>query len=104
MTEPIVSGIATTVAQPLQQFDWVVGKVAKLQLELQQQLPGYENTLHEIHVTLFKDEEITHLLSEEQIGIICGALAKKKGMIIAEAVVKGKGKNASLKQTTLDDI
>lgn len=92
---------------PLPQAEQIIQKIADLQERLQLAAPGYEHLLMTIHKALHDDEEVVHLLSEENIGTIIAALAKKKNVVIIEASRKGQGKTTSgkkLSATTLDDI
>lgn len=81
-------------------------RIAELQASLQQQLPGYKDMLHTIHRALQNDPETVHLLTDEEIGIICAGLAKRTDTVIAtSAGTKNKlanGKN--IKEFELDDI
>jgi hypothetical protein len=92
---------------PLSNAEQLAGMVSQLQQELQQQLPGYERLLHEIHVRLSKEEDLVHFLTEEQIGIIVAALCKKKNIVIQAAELNKKTKTASgkkLKDIGLDEL
>lgn len=103
MSEP--SQAVSVTPTPLPQASIILDKIQELQTALQTAAPNYESLLHTIHVALHKDEELTYLLSEEEVGIICAALAKKKGIIIAETAMKQKtGSGKSLKNITLDDL
>lgn len=93
--------IGTTNPAPLSAADQIVARISKLQEMLQVQSPGYESLLHEIHVTLFKDQALTHLLTEEQIGVIVAGLSKKKNIVIAAGMSKAKKKAADI---SVDDI
>lgn len=95
------SSIGTTNPAPLSAADQIVARISKLQEMLQVQSPGYESLLHEIHVTLFKDQALTHLLTEEQIGVIVAGLSKKKNIVIATGMSKAKKKAADI---SVDDI
>lgn len=90
--KPLVAVAATaTGPTPLSNAEQILGKIADLQVALQTAAPGYEGLLHTIHVALHKDEDVVHLLTEEQIGIICAGLAKKKSVVIAVTSSKGGG-------------
>jgi len=100
MSEP-----AKVSPTPLPQASIVIDKIAELQVSLQSGAPNYESLLHTIHQALFKDEELTHLLTEEQVSTICAGLAKKKQIIIAASAAKTKTSSGkSLKDITLDDL
>lgn len=100
--------MATMVSTPLNNCEQVVGKIAELQIALQQALPGYESMLHQIHVALQKDEDCTVLLTPEQIGVIVAGLSKKKGIVLATSkTASGAKKTASgkaLKDVSLGDF
>lgn len=75
----------STVTVPLTNAEEISGKIESLKEALQQRLPSYESLLHTIHRNLANDPSTVHLLSEEQIGIICAGLQKKTGVFIANA-------------------
>lgn len=88
---------------PLDNAASFIQQLDKLQNELQQQLPGYEYSLREIHRKLGEDQGLLHILKDEQIGIVVAALKKKtNNVIVEEAVKKRGGKSAS--KITEDDI
>jgi hypothetical protein len=93
---------------PLQGADIIKHKISQLQEALQQQSPGYEELLRTIHVALHKDEELVHLLSEEEVGTIVAGLGKKTNIVIANLESKStKNKTASgksLKEVTASDL
>lgn len=94
----------TTAPAPLSNADQIIGKIVELQESLQQNLPNYQGLLHVIHSACIKDENLTHMLSEEQIGILIAGLCKHKGVVLAqEATKKGTG-GKKLKNLTLDDL
>lgn len=95
------SSTGTTAPTPLSAADQIIGRVLQLQEALQQQSPGYEFLLHEIHTALARDENLIHFLSEEQIGSIVAGLSKKKNIVIAEGQAKSKGKGKGI---SVDDI
>lgn len=100
MTDAVTNSPITSV--PLPQAEQISAKISLLQQQLQQQSPGYESLLHELHVALHADEEMVHLLTEEQVGIICAGLAKKKGIVIAAVEKKGSTSSGKkLKEVTL---
>lgn len=77
-------------------------KISELQVALQAAAPNYETLLITIHKALQKDEDVVHLLTDEEIGVICAGLSKKKDIVIAEATVKKlKGSKTKI---TADDI
>jgi len=79
------------VAVPAAKEEVIKAKIADLLDALQQQLPAYESLLHQIHRNLAMDPETVHLLSEEEIGVICSALQKRTGVFIAQEVATKKG-------------
>lgn len=104
-----MSEILTTSPVPLPEISQIYAKIEDLKSRLQIAVPGYEHLLHEIHVALHKDESLTHLLSEEQIGVILLGLAKKKNIVIAEGERKNGARSRtsagkSLKEITLDQL
>lgn len=91
---------------PLPQAAQILQKLEELKLALQTAAPTYESLLHQIHQALSKDDEMVHLLTEEQIGVLCAGLSKKKGIVIAASSAKGKtvGGGRALKELTVADI
>lgn len=105
MSEAPTQPAALVTPTPLPAAGIIVDKIAELQAALQTGAPQYESLLHTIHVALHKDEELTHLLTEEQVGILCAGLAKKKSVVIAASAAKGKtASGKSLKDITLGDL
>lgn len=96
-----------TAPVPLTNFEQISHRISTLQEALQKAAPGYEKLLQEIHTNLAKDEELTFMLTEEQVGVICAGLTKKKGVVIAEAGKKSgtiDGGRKKLRDVTLDDL
>lgn len=90
---------------PLPSASIIADKIAELQVALAAGAPQYESLLHTIHVALHKDDELVHLLTEEQVGVICAGLGKKKSIVIAASTAKTKiSGGRSLKDVTLDDL
>lgn len=77
-------------------------KILALQHSLSNSLPNYEGLLHVIHRNLSADPDIVHLLSDDEIGVICAGLSKKTGIVLAAKDAKKAAKN--LKGTTLADL
>lgn len=99
------SAVTPGAPTPLSNAEQICQRIADLQLSLQTASPNYERLLHDIHVALHKDEDVVHILTEEQIGVICAALGKKKGIVLATAAPKGKTASGKpLKAISLDDI
>jgi hypothetical protein len=67
-------------------------KILDLQAALQLQLPTYEALLHTIHRNLANNPDTVHLLSEEDIGIICAALSKKTGVFLTKEITDKSSK------------
>lgn len=80
----------STVTLPVAptQAEQIKAKILDLQEALQKQLPSYESLLHTIHRNLSMDASTVHLLSEEEIGVICAGLQKRTGVFIQQEVVK----------------
>lgn len=93
---------ASTVTASLTSAEQIKDKILRLRTALQQQLPNYESLLQIIHMNLSKDPDVVHLLTEEEIGVICAGLQKKTMVVIISGELKkkspGKGKVA------LDDL
>lgn len=91
------------VPTPLSQAEQVSQKIADLKTKLQTAAPGYESMLHIIHVTLSKDENLVQFLSDEEVGVICAGLSKRKGVILSEQATKStRGK--ALSKISADDL
>ena len=78
-------------------------KLAALEEALQEQAPGIENLLKDIHIQLKKDPDIVTILTNEESAVIVSGLKKQTATIIATAALKAKPKK-SLKSTTVDDL
>jgi len=94
---------------PLTQLQQLQEKISRMQSLMIENNPGFETLLREIHVTLHKNEDLVHMISEEEIGKIVSGLAKKERVVIAEAMSKSKQGQTSkgkvpLNQLTMDDI
>jgi hypothetical protein len=91
---------------PLDFGQQVISRIGELQTALQAGTPNYEMLLHTIHVALTRDEAVVHLLTEEQIGIICAGLSKRKSVVIAQSAAKGsKAPNGKkLKDLDTEDL
>lgn len=68
--------------------------------------PKMPNHLREIHKHLIQFEELSHLLTEEQIGVILSGQAAKLNVVLADETKKSKGKSSAsaLKGITADDL
>lgn len=83
---------------PLSDIDQIKQKISELQRMLQVASPQYESHLFTIHKALAADEALVHLLSEEDIGTIVGALSKKKNVKIVEGLVDGRKQPGLIKR------
>lgn len=96
MTELVHStGTLTDVSQ-------IRNQISELQAALQIAAPGYENLLFYIHKALAADEALVHMLTEEEIGVIVGALSKKKNIVLTNTLMKEKKK--SMKSLSEEDL
>lgn len=106
MTLPPSQLIAIGPALPTSAAQQIEERITLLQESLEKQLPEYKNLLRTIHSILQKDEELVHILKEEQIGVVLAALQKHKGVVIAAVTEKAGKREASKKlaATTVEDI
>lgn len=82
-----------------------VAKINTLQQMLLAADPKMPEHLRAIHATLLKYEEVSHLLSEEQIAVLMSAAQKKLGMDLAAETTKSKkGNGSKLKNISADDL
>lgn len=104
----VQKAVAQTAPTPLTAADQVLQKIDDLQAALQQQLPNYESLLHFIHVELHKNEDVVHLLTPEQVGIVVAGLSKKKNVVIAQSASKASSartpQGKKIKDLTLGDL
>lgn len=99
MTEAIQTGT------PLTNAEGIVNAIGNLQAMLKANSPLYEGMLQTIHKALVQDEAVTWLLTEEQVGVIMQALAKKKNVTITISTSKNKSSSGKkLSEVTEDDI
>lgn len=84
-------------------LDQVLSRIYRLQEHMENSIPGFESILSTIHKQLAKDAALTHLLSEEEIGICVKAMAQRKNIVITAETAKKLGKKA-LSKTTVDDL
>lgn len=90
---------------PLSNIQQMGDLINQLQESLRANIPNYESLLAVIHKAMQQDEELSHILTDDQIGIVCTGLRKKTGVVIATTSPKKTGAGGkSLKDTTLDDI
>jgi hypothetical protein len=78
-------------------------RIDKLQVAMEKEIPEYASILHTIHKALSKDDELTHLLDDSQIGILIRAMKLRKNVVLVEEKKKASAKKP-LSKTTLDDI
>lgn len=81
------------------------GKLKTLEEMLLANDPKMGGHLREIHNTLITYEELSHLLSEEQIAVILEGQQKKLGIILAAETSKVKKGSTKIKGgVTADDL
>lgn len=104
---PAIKNAEKVEVATLPEADAIFQRIDDLQEALQKQLPSYERLLFIIHEQLRKDEDLVQFLTEEQIGIICAGLAKKKDIVISVTATK-KGSNLPsgkrIKDITAEDL
>lgn len=86
--------------------EFVSSKIAELQQQLEEKAPGYKTLLREIHTILRKDEELVHILKEEEIGVIMRGLSTMKDVVInkeTEKEIKVR-MNKGLKNVSASDL
>lgn len=98
------STLLQNLATPLGPAEQVKQKIAELQQRLQTAAPGYESILHDIHKALAADEAVTLLLTDEEVGIICAGLSKKKNIVLAESGGKSSSSTSAKLKSMLDDL
>lgn len=81
----------------------IKNRVVKLQEAMEKDIPEYASILHTIHKALSKDDELTHMMDEDEVGILLRAMKLRKNVVLVEEKSKKSAKK-SLKDTTLDDI
>lgn len=81
----------------------IKNRIIKLQEAMEKDIPEYASILHTIHKALSKDDELTHMMDEEEVGILLRAMKLRKNVVLVEEKSKKSAKK-SLKDTTLDDI
>lgn len=77
-------------------------KIADLKAKMDSKLPGLETALASIHKQLLEDTALVHILSDEEVGVICNGLARAKQIILVTKEAKSSRK--SLSKTTIDDL
>lgn len=88
------------------QLSLLLPKIAALEQALVDKDPKMPEHLRSIHKALIQYEELSHLLTEEQLGTIIAAQSQKLGVVLAEETKASKGKSsaAALKKITADDL
>lgn len=76
-------------------------QIEELKEKLQQSVPGYESLLHTIHRALAASPDTVHLLTDEQIGVICAGLKKRTNVVVFEETVKKVSKKGKIELTDL---
>ena len=96
--DPVTNSLTVSPMTGAQQL---LDQIEGLRVSISKSLPNYEHLLHTIHQSLLKNPDTVHLLSEEQIGIICSGLSKKTGVVIAAKEAK---KKVASGKVTLSDL
>lgn len=91
-----LSDCFTETLDPMCPASLIRDRIRKLRHNLNNNIPGFDNILREIHVSISKDPETVHLLKEEEIGIIVSGLCKRKDIILVENKPKSKSKKEPL--------
>lgn len=91
------------MSQPLTNADQFLDKISLLEEMLQQSLPSYKDMLKIIHTQLKQDEDLVHILTDEQIGTIIAGLQKHKGIVVTAANIKAAGTTARKKGASLSE-
>ena len=92
--------MSTTETVPLSNVDQLRDKILSLRERLTTASPGWESHLHSIHKQLAEDESLSHMLTDEEVGIIVAGLSKRKGVVIAEQTKRSTSK----KKISLEDL
>lgn len=79
-------------------------RIKHLEILMEKSLPGYEQLLREIHRQLAADENLLHILKDEEIGVIISGLAQRKNIIIATTAQKAAAKKSSKAPKSLEDF
>lgn len=85
------------------ELDLVLQRISRLQEHMENSIPGFESILSTVHKELSRDATLTHLLKDEDIGVLVSAMAKRKNVVISIETAKKLGKKA-LSKTTVDDL
>lgn len=83
------------------QLELLLPKLTALEQALLDRDPKMPTHLREIHKSLVQYEELSHLLTEEQIGIIVSAQCQQVSVTLAQETKASKG---SKKKVTADDL
>ena len=83
----------------------LVERIDLLKTKLIAAAPDYPMLLSEIHKLLSSNEALTHMLSEEQIGVIFQGLSVHKNVVLVTSTAKTKtATGKKLKDVGEDDI
>lgn len=95
----------TTIIPPHPQMAGVLEKIENLRLSLATADPKMPEHLKAIHRTLIQYEELSHLLTEDQIAVVLDGAQRKLGVILAaETTATKPGKGKGLKNVTAEDL
>ena len=79
-------------------------KILRLKQALDEQNPGMENWLRDIHTNLNKDESLVQSLLPDEIALIVQCLSLKAKIKIVDDTVKTKVSKNTLSKLTVDDL
>lgn len=84
----------------------ITNRIQELKSALESAIPGYEGILQQIHRQLSQDEALNHLLTDEQVGVICAGLTRKKQIMLVKEASRGSGagKKQKLSDINADDL
>jgi hypothetical protein len=87
------------------EMNLISGKISSLREAILEKSPRYETLLIEIHRTLSKNPNLSIMLSDEQVGEIVKALAKKKDIEIVTALSRTtKATKVKLTEENAEDL
>lgn len=81
----------------------VTNRIDELRNKLNKSLPGIETTVAQIHKILAEDQSLAHILTDDQVGVICAGLTKAKQVSLITKKA-GSGSKKSLSKTTVADL
>lgn len=91
------------MAEAMNKGQQIKDAVLQLQDLLLRCHPQMPTLLQQIHTAIRQDEDLAHLLTPEERGIIVRGLKTHKNIVIATATVKSKG-GKSMKNITVEDL